>query len=48
MNEWMNEWMNECMNAWIQNIEDPKLVGTPAIHPVIENWKQEGLSGLNT
>ena len=36
------------MNERIQNIEDPKLVGTLAIHPEIENWKREGLSGLNT
>ena len=32
----------------VQNIEGPKLVGTLAIHPVVANWKPEGLAVLNT
>ena len=32
----------------VQNIEGPKLVGTLAIHPIVANWKPEGLAVLNT
>lgn len=32
----------------LQNIEGPKLVGTLAIHPVVSNWKPEGLAVLST
>ena len=32
----------------VQNMEGPKLVGTLAIHPVVSNWKPEGLAVLST
>ena len=32
----------------VQNIEGPKLVGTLVIHPVVANWKPEGLAVLRT
>ena len=36
-----------CYIDGVQNIEGPKPVGTLRIHPVISNWKPEGLAVLS-